>query len=51
MNFDFEKDFDFTAILVVSTGFGDDKFYGFMIVVSMYPDRRTVVKPIKDICY
>ena len=47
MNFDFEKDFDFTAILVVSMGFGDDKFYGVMVVASMYPARRTVVKPIK----
>ena len=41
-----------TIILVVSTGFGDDKFGGGggggggMVVASMYPASRIVVKPI-----
>ena len=39
-----------TVILVVSTGFGDDKFLGGggggMVVSSMYPASRIVVKPI-----
>ena len=43
-----------TVILVVSTGFGDDKFLGGggggggggMVVASMYPASRIVVKPI-----
>ena len=39
-----------TVILVVSTGFGDDKFggrgAGGMVVASMYPASRIVVKPI-----
>ena len=37
-----------TIILVVSTGFGDDQFLGGgggMVVASMYPARRIVVKP------
>ena len=36
-----------TVILVVSTGFGDDKFLGGMVVASMYPASRIVVKPIR----
>ena len=50
-----------TVILVVSTGFGDDQFLGGggMVVASMYPASRIVVKPISceqtsilvDICY
>ena len=36
----------FTVILVVSTGFGDDQFLGGMVVASMYPASRIVVKPI-----
>ena len=39
----------FSVILVVSTGFGDDHFYeggGGMVVASMYPASRIVVKPI-----
>ena len=36
-----------TVILVVSTGFGDDQFLrGDMVVASMYPASRIVVKPI-----
>ena len=37
-----------TVILVVSTGFGDDKFLGegVMVGASMYPASRIVVKPI-----
>ena len=40
-----------TVILVVSTGFGDDQFLGGggggdMVVASMYPASRIVVKPI-----
>ena len=43
-----------TVILVVSTGFGDDKFLrvggggggGGMVVASMYSASRIVVKPI-----
>ena len=37
-----------TVILVVSTGFGDDQFLGMggMVVASMYPASRIVVKPI-----
>ena len=39
-----------TVILVISTGFGDDKFGGGggggMVVASMYPASRIVVKPI-----
>ena len=37
-----------TVILVVSTGFGDDQFLGagVMVVASMYPASRLVVKPI-----
>ena len=38
-----------TVILVVSTGFGDDQFMGEgrgMVVASMYPAIRIVVKPI-----
>ena len=42
-----------TVILVVSTGFGDDNFFflggggvGGMVVASMYPASRIVVKPI-----
>ena len=38
-----------TVILVVSTGIGDDKFLGKgvgMVVASMYPASRIVVKPI-----
>ena len=36
-----------TVILVVSTGFGDDKFLGgSMVVASMCPASRIVVKPI-----
>ena len=38
-----------TVILVVSTGFGEDQFLGgggAMIVASMYPASRIVVKPI-----
>ena len=36
------------VILVVSTGFGDDQFLGGggMVVASMYPASRIVVKPI-----
>ena len=40
-----------TVILVVSTGFGDDQFYvGVMVVASMYPASRIVVKPINCKC-
>ena len=40
-----------TVILVVSTGFGDDESLGGgggggMVVASMYPASRIVVKPI-----
>ena len=37
-----------TVILVFSTGFGDDQFLGGggMVVASMYPVSRIVVKPI-----
>ena len=37
-----------TAIFVVSTAFGDDQFLGRggMVVASMYPASRIVVKPI-----
>ena len=39
-----------TVVLVVSTGFGDDQFYwvaaGVMVVASMYPASRIVIKPI-----
>ena len=39
-----------TVNVVVSTGFGDDRFLGGggggMVVASMYPASRTVVKPI-----
>ena len=43
-----------TVILVVSTGFGDDIFFlwgggggeGGMVIASMYPASRIVVKPI-----
>ena len=40
-----------TVILVVSTGFGDDQFLGGggggdIVVASMYPASRIVVKPI-----
>ena len=47
-----------TVILVVSTGFGDDLFFFFffffegggggvgMVVASMYPASRIVVKPV-----
>ena len=40
-----------TVILVVSTGFGDDKFLGGgggggMVVASLYPASRIVVMPI-----
>ena len=39
-----------TVILVVSTGFGDDQFFGGgeggMVVASMYPASRIFVKPI-----
>ena len=36
-----------TVILVFSTGFGDDQFWGGgMAVASMYPASRIVVKPI-----
>ena len=35
-----------TVILVVSTGFGDDQLYGGMVVASIYPASRIVVKPI-----
>ena len=37
-----------TVILVVSKGFGDDQFLGMggMVVASMYPASRIVVKPI-----
>ena len=38
-----------TVVLVVSTGFGDDQFHlggGVMVVASMYPASRIVVKPI-----
>ena len=39
-----------TVILVVSTGFGDDQFLGggggHMVIASMYPAIRIVVKPI-----
>ena len=48
MNLVFEKENEYlqiTAILVVSTGFGDDKFY-VMVVASMYPANRIVIKPI-----
>ena len=42
-----------TVILVVSTGFGDDQFYGggwvgVMVVASMYPASIIVVKPINN---
>ena len=41
-----------TVILVVSTRFGDDKFLGggggggSMVIASMYPASKIVVKPI-----
>ena len=39
-----------TIIFVVSTGFGDDQYLGGggggMVVASMYPASRIVVKPI-----
>ena len=39
-----------TVILVVSTGFGDDQYFGGwgggMVVASMYPASRIDVKPI-----
>ena len=35
-----------TVIFVVSTGFGDDQFYGGMVVASMLPASRIVAKPI-----
>ena len=41
------------VIFVVSTGVGDDQFYGgvgVMVVASMYPASRIVVKPINCEC-
>ena len=37
-----------TVILVVSTGFADDQYWGGggMVIASMYPASREVVKPI-----
>ena len=38
-----------TVILVVSKGFGDDQLWGGgggMVIASMYPASRIVVKPI-----
>ena len=38
-----------TVILVVTTGFGDDQYWGGeggMVVASMYPASRIDVKPI-----
>ena len=45
-----------TAILVVSTGFGEDQFYwgggggGVTVVASMFPSSRIVVQPINCEC-
>ena len=49
MNFEKENEYLYIAvILVVSTGFGDDQFYGkgVIVVASMYPVSRIVAKPI-----
>ena len=53
----FEKENEYlriTVILVVSTGFGDNQFYGRMgggglglVVASLFTASRIVVKPIK----
>ena len=50
MNFEKENEYlRIIVILVVSTGFGgDDQVYGgVMVVASMFPASRIVVKPIK----
>ena len=47
MNFENENILQKTVSLVVSTGFGDDQFYGgVMVVASMYSASRIVVKLI-----